>query len=174
MSNLRVTAITVSILLVGGCAAKTPNASSAVASAAPYKCTAGPTPQLRSHMPPDSFKPDGQLNWPKDGGFDPPKLKVVVQPGELLDRFGDTCGTFFSPEGAPYDGRALPYECHGYAYSVYRVLKPLPVTIGTAAKAFGEPGGAIQLKTSELVDQLLSEGVLEKVDGAAPLSCEVH
>jgi hypothetical protein len=46
--------------------------------------------------------------------------------------------------------------------------------IGTAAKAFGEPGGAIQLKTSELVDQLLAEVVLQKVDGAAPLSGDAH
>jgi hypothetical protein len=163
--------IAAAILLVSGCAAKTPDASTTVASSGPYKCTAGPAPKLRTNLPPDSFKPDGQLNWPKDGGFDPPKLKVVVQPGELLDRFGDTCGTFLSPESASYRGRALPYECRGYAYTVYRVLKPLPVTIGTAAPAFGEPGGAVQLKTAELVDQLLAEGVLEKVPDAAPLTC---
>jgi hypothetical protein len=167
-------AIATAIVLLSGCAAKAPDSSTAVAGSGPYKCTAGPTPKLRTDLPPDSFKPDSQLNWPKDGGFDPPKLKVVVQPGELLDRFGDTCGTFLSPEGAPYRGRALPYQCQDYAYTVYRVMKPLPVAIGTVAPAFGEPGGAVQLKTAELVDQLLAEGVLEKVPDAVPLSCSAQ
>lgn len=175
MPNLRLTAVIVAILLTTGCAAKMPDVSPTVASAAPYQCKhEGSPPKLRTDLPSSSYTADGQLNWPKDDGFDPPKLKIVVQPGDLVDRFGDTCGSFLSPEGASYAGRALPYQCQGYAYTVYRVLKPLPVTIGTAAPAFGEPGGAVQLKTSELVDQLLAEGVLQKVDGAAPLSCDTR
>ena len=169
----RLTAVSLAILLIAGCAAKTPDA--ATAAAGPYVCRhTGSPPTLRTDLPPGSYTPDHQLNWPQDDGFDPPKLKVTVQPGELVDRFGDTCGSFLSPEGASYGGRALPYQCQGYAYSVYRVLKPLPVTLGTAAPAFGEPGGAVQLKTSELVDQLLAEGVLEKVPDAPPLACDAH
>ncbi len=175
MPNLRLAAISLALLLIAGCAAKTPDATATVASASPYQCKhTGSPPKLRSDLPPSAYKADGQLNWPKDDGFDPPKLKVTVQPGELLDRFGDTCGSFLSPEGASYAGRALPYRCQGYAYTVYRVLKPLPVTIGTAAPAFGDPGGAVQLKTSELVDQLVAAGVLETVPDAPPLACDAH
>jgi len=108
MPNLPLTAVTAAILLIAGCAAKMPDTIATAANAAPYKCTAGPTPQLRSHMPPDSFKPDGQLNWPKDGGFDPPKLMVVVQPGQLLDRFGDTCGTSSAPRARPITAAPCP------------------------------------------------------------------
>jgi len=185
MNFPRLTTLSLAILLIAGCAAKAPDTSTpntlapntpaTVASASPYQCKhTGSPPKLRTDLAPASYKADGQLNWPKDDGFDAPKLKVVVQPGELVDRFGDTCGSFLSPEGASYGGRALPYQCAGYAYTVYRVLKPLPVTIGTAAPAFGEPGGAVQLKTSEVVDQLLAEGVLEKVADATPLSCGAH
>lgn len=175
MPNLRLIAISFTLLLIAGCAAKTPDAPTTVAGAGPYVCKhTGSPPKLRSDLPASAFTADRQLNWPKDDGFDPPKLKVTVQPGELVDRFGDTCGSFLSPEGASYAGRALPYQCQGYAYTVYRVLKPLTVTIGTAAPAFGEPGGAVQLKTSELVDELLAEGALEKVPDAPPLACGAH
>jgi hypothetical protein len=168
----RLTALSLAILLIAGCAAKGPAAPTPVADAGPYQCKhTGAPPKLRSDLPPSSYTADHQLNWPKDDGFDPPKLKVTIQPGELVDRFGDTCGSFLSPEGASYRGRALPYQCQGYAYTVYRVLKPLPVVIGTAAPAFGEPGGAVQLQTADLVDQLLAEGVLEKVPDAPPLAC---
>ena len=92
----------------------------------------------------------------------------------MLDRFGETRGVYLSPEGAPYDRRALPYDCHGYNYTVYKVLKPLPALLGTAAAAFGEPGGAIQLQTAQKVQQLIDTGVLAKVDGAAPLACDIR
>ena len=175
MPNLRLAALSVAVLLIAGCAEKSPGAPAAVVTAGPYVCKhEGSPPKLRNDLPASSYTADHQINWPKDNGFDPPQLKVVIQPGELVDRFGDTCGTFLSPEGASYRGRALPYQCQGYAYTVYRVLKPLPVVIGTAAPAFGEPGGAVQLQTSEQVGQLLLEGVLEKVPDALPLSCGAH
>jgi hypothetical protein len=168
----RLTALSLAILLIAGCAAKGPGAPMTAAGAGAYQCRhTGSPPKLRTDLPPSSYTADHQLNWPKDDGFDPPKLKVTILPGELVDRFGDTCGSFLSPEGASYRGRALPYQCQGYAYTVYRVLKPLPVIIGTAAPAFGEPGGAVQLKTADLVDQLLAEGMLEKVTDAPPLAC---
>jgi hypothetical protein len=171
----RLTVVSLAILVIAGCAAKAPDTPATVASSGPYVCKhEGTPPKLRSDLPASSYAADHQINWPKDNGFDPPKLKVTVQPGELVDRFGDTCGTFLSPEGASYRGRALPYQCQGYAYTVYRVLKPLPVTIGTAAPAFGEPGGAVQLQTSEQVGQLLAEGMLEKVPEAPSLSCGEH
>jgi len=168
----RFTAISLAILMIAGCAPKAPDTP---AGAGPYVCKhEGAPPKLRSDLPLSAFAANRQINWPKDNGFDPPKLKVIVQPGELLDRFGDTCGTFLSPRGASYSGRALPYQCQGYAYTVYRVVKPLTVIIGTAAPAFGERGGAVQLQTSEQVGQLLAEGVLEKVTDAPPLSCDAH
>jgi hypothetical protein len=174
MPNLRLTSVTVAILLISGCAAKTPDTSfAAAATPKPDNCPTLPTPKLRTDLPPGSLDACGNPNWPPNNGFEPPKLNVIVPAGELLDRFGDTRGVYLSPRGAPYDQRALPYDCRGYTYTVYKVMRPLPAMLGTAAPAFGEPGGAIQLQTNEKVEQLLTEGVLQKADRAEPLACEV-
>ena len=175
MLNFRILSVGVAILMLGGCAAKPSAAPASVAMAAspPANCPTWPTPKLRTDLPPGSLDNCGQPNWPPNNGFEPPKLNVIVPAGELLDRFGDTRGVYLSPQGAPYDRRALPYDCHGYNYTVFKVLKPLPALLGTAAPAFGAPGGAIQLQTAEKVQQLLDEGVLIKLADAAPLSCEM-
>ena len=78
---------------------------------------------------------------------------------------------FFSPKGTGYRERALPYVCRGYAYNTYRVVQPLPALLGTAAPWFGEPGGAVQVKTSACVNQLLAAGVLEVVPNSPQPSC---
>jgi hypothetical protein len=178
MRDFRLIQIGAVILLLAGCATKpaTMETASAPAGAQPVpaNCPAWPTPKLRTDLPPGSLDNCGQPNWPPNNGFETPKLNVIVPAGELMDRFGDTRGIYLSPEGAPYDRRALPYDCHGYNYTVYKVMKPLPALLGTAAPAFGEPGGAIQLQTAEKVQQLIDEGVLERVDGAAPLSCDTR
>jgi hypothetical protein len=176
MPNLRLISVTVAILLISGCAAQPPGTPVAIGAATPKpaNCPTWPTPALRTDLPPGSLDACGNPNWPPNNGFDPPKLNVIVPAGELLDRFGDTRGVYLSPRGAPYDRRALPYDCHGYTYTVYKVMRPLPALLGTAAPAFGEPGGAIQLQTNEKVEQLLTQGVLQKADGAEPLACDVH
>jgi hypothetical protein len=126
----------------------------------------GPEPVVRPDQPPP-------IVWPADSGFAPPgELPVTVQPGALLDRFGDNAGKFFSPKGTGYRERSLPYVCQGYAYAVYRVVQPLPASIGTAAPWFGEPGGALQIQTTECVNQLLAAGVLQAItDPPSPPPC---
>jgi hypothetical protein len=99
---------------------------------------------------------------------------VILPPGALLDRFGGTGGNFFSPRGAGYDARALPYPCEAKAkdYHVYQVAKPLPVWAGKAAAWFDEPGGATQFETDATVKMLLDDQVLiEPMPRAAPVRC---
>ena len=135
-------------------------------------CThSGPQPVLRANLPAKFETSPGHLAWPPHDGFAPVTLPVVIQPGALLDRFGDNGGTFFSPKGTGYRERALPYVCRGYSYATYRVAEPLPALIGTAVPWFGEPGGAIQVKTTECVNQLLAAGVLQPVPDSPPPSC---
>ncbi len=53
-------------------------------------------------------------NYPPLNGFQldtasaPIQGRVAFAVGQLLDRFGSEFGTFVSPEGAPYNQRALP------------------------------------------------------------------
>lgn len=133
-------------------------------------CThTGLPPVVRADLPAGSETSPGNLKWPSNDGFEPGTLPVIIQPGALLDRYGDNAGRFFSPKGAGYRERALPYVCQGYAYMTYRVMKPLPALAGATAPAFGEPGGGMQVETTSCVNQLLAAGVLQSVpDSPAP------
>jgi Tuberculosis necrotizing toxin len=131
----------------------------------------GPLPTLRADLPATFETSPGHVVWPPDDGFAPATLPAIIKPGALLDRFGDGAGTFFSPKGTGYRERALPYVCRGYAYATYRVAKPVPARLGTAVPWFGEPGGAMQVKTTDCVNQLLAEGVLQLVPNSPPPDC---
>ena len=131
----------------------------------------GQAPVLRPDLPPALESSPGHIVWPADEGFAPGTLPVIVQPGALLDRFGDNAGRFFSPKGTGYRERSLPYVCQGYAYATYRVVKPLPALLGTATPWFGEPGGAVQVETTACVNQLLATGVLQVILDSSPPPC---
>src|SRR5436853_7159835 len=68
----------------------------------------GLPPVLRTNLP-VAFQPSpGHIVWPGNDGFAPATLPVIIQPGAVVDRFGDGAGTFFSPKGTGYRERALP------------------------------------------------------------------
>ncbi len=102
------------------------------------------------------FHPDGDWAWPGNRGFDGPAEVRTLQPGEVLDRFGNARGRYLSPDGTPYPHRAIPpsnldplkphLDLHRY-----EVVKPFDVHDGAIAPAFGQPGGG----TQQLVDGAL-------------------
>jgi hypothetical protein len=152
-------------LIVAACAAVPPATTIAL-------CTHdGSPPILQANLSAAFETPPGHIVWPPNEGFAPATLPVIIQPGALLDRFGDGAGTFFSPKGTGYRERALPYVCRGYAYNTYRVVQPLPALLGTATPWFDEPGGAVQVKTTACVNQLLAAGVLQVLPNSPPLAC---
>ncbi|MGQ4666365.1 TNT domain-containing protein [Metabacillus halosaccharovorans] len=71
-------------------------------------------------------------------------LYYVLKKGMLIDRFGAPGGGFFSPEGIPYEQRALELDSDGADYYIYRVLEDFDVTIGKIAPWFDIPGGGTQ------------------------------
>ena len=88
--------------------------------------------------------PDGSYNWPENLGFvDKPKPNTLEK-GTILDRYGDNDGSFLSPEGVPFDQRALGPGDGNRTYRRYKVLKPLPVLEGEIVSAFGKSGGGTQ------------------------------
>lgn len=91
--------------------------------------------------------------YPPEDGFlldndgNPIKGEVVLQPGEMLDRFGSEGGEFLGAADAPFDQRSLPPSNLNtvdgevpYNYYVYEVLKNLTVEAGPIAPWFGQPG----------------------------------
>ncbi|UIN54182.1 DUF637 domain-containing protein [Pseudomonas kribbensis] len=117
----------------------------------------------------DQFKKaDGSWDWPKELGFSGSPIKNTLPVGTKLDRYGGPEGSFLSPQGVPYDQRALAPGSRAGGYYQYEVLKPLPVVQGKIAPAFGQPGGGTQIlpDLSERfnVDRLVKEGYLRRTN----------
>ena len=105
------------------------------------------------------------IAWPPNQGYAavPAPAPKLVYEGAEVDRFGFETGTFFSPAGASFKARAVPYVCNQMEYRVYRVMKPMVVQSGVAAPWFAEPGGAIQYMTADSAADLRKAGVLKVV-----------
>ncbi|WP_373867265.1 TNT domain-containing protein [Virgibacillus salexigens] len=86
----------------------------------------------------------GEVNWPPNDGFDGELKKEILEEGTLIDRYGESGGSFFSPEGIPYEQRSLALHSDHANYYVYRVINALEVESGKIAPWFGREGGGIQ------------------------------
>lgn len=102
--------------------------------------------------------------WPPDRGFlDGKADPVTLTPGTLIDRYGHPYGTFVSPMGEPFTGRALPASYQTKEYHVYEVLKPITAQGGKAAPWFKQPGMATQYELPDKVIDLIKSGHLREV-----------
>ncbi|MGV9776663.1 TNT domain-containing protein [Streptosporangium sp. NPDC003464] len=125
----------------------------------------------------------GGWRYPPDYGFahsggysnGRPLIRTVTLPvGTALDRFGGEKGSFVSPLGASYVGRALPpnnlntfpaapkYIC---SYHTYKVVKEFKVDGGPAAAAFQQEGEGRQY-------HLVSKHIPEAPQTSAEVSVE--
>ena len=105
----------------------------------------------------------GSINWPKNDGFESTPIDEVLQPGTRIDRYGSDFGSFTSPEGIPYEMRAVAPGTKLKPYSVFEVVEPINVKAGKIAPWFDEPGGGIQYLLPDTVDELLDAGVLRRI-----------
>lgn len=114
----------------------------------------------------------GELIWPNTqttgypDGFSAMPVKEELPVGTIIDRYSAKVGeldsgNFLSPAGTSFEARALPWNPATQQYSVYEVVKPLPVDSGTAIPWFGSAGGATQYKTGLEVRDLIKEGYLD-------------
>jgi hypothetical protein len=101
------------------------------------------------------------LDWPKNDGCAAAPVSQTLAVGTLIDRFGNEYGSYFSPKGASFAARALPYVCAQTQYTVYRVTRPLHVATCKAVAWFGEPGGATQYKTDAPALKLRESGAIQ-------------
>ena len=80
-----------------------------------------------------------------------------------IDRYGSDFGLFTSPEGIPYEMRAVAPGTDLKPYSVFEVVEPINVKAGEIAPWFDEPGGGIQYLLPDTVDELLDAGILRRI-----------
>ena len=86
----------------------------------------------------------GVINWSQNDGFASTPIDEVLQPGTRIDRYGSDFGSFTSPEGIPYEMRAVAPGTDLKPYSVFEVVEPINVKAGKIAPWFDESGGGIQ------------------------------
>ena len=105
----------------------------------------------------------GAINWPENNGFAGTPIDEVLQPGTRIDRYGSDYGSFTSPEGIPYEMRAVAPGTDQKPYRVFEVVEPINVKSGSIAPWFDEPGGGIQYLLPDTVDELLDAGILRRI-----------
>lgn len=104
----------------------------------------------------------GEIVWPPNRGFVAGEGgQATVLPGQTLDRFGGTGGSFLAPEGTPIPARSLAPGTELRPPNSYEVLQPFEAGAGRAAPWFGQPGGGLQFDLGKMtVQDLIDAGVL--------------
>ena len=105
----------------------------------------------------------GVINWSQNDGFASTPIDEVLQPGTRIDRYGSDFGSVTSPEGIPYEMRAVAPGTDLKPYSVFEVVEPINVKAGKIAPWFDESGGGIQYLLPDTVDELLDAGILRRI-----------
>ncbi|MGH3466617.1 MAG: TNT domain-containing protein, partial [Thermocrispum sp.] len=105
--------------------------------------------------------------WPPGEAFPEgcyePGEPVMLEPGTLLDRFGDPHGRVFGEDGAAYRKRSLPPPGAQARYRRYRVLLELPSWRGITAPWFGQQGSGVRYRTVYPARDLVVLGYLQDV-----------
>jgi hypothetical protein len=104
-----------------------------------------------------------QSYYPPNRGFAGPSERVTLQPGELVDRYGSTGGSFASPKGTPLPERSVPFGAEQKQLQIFRVLKPVEADAGKVSSWFNQPGGGKQYDFGRSIQELIDDGVVEKV-----------
>ena len=95
--------------------------------------------------------------FPDDNGFSGPTQNITLQPGTIIQRFGDDGSDFVAPYYTDPFSLSLPYYQlpNMYNPNLYVVNQPINVIAGQAAPWFGQYGGGTQYLLPEIIRQLL-------------------
>ncbi len=121
-------------------------------------------PPRGTHVDARNFRnADGTWRYPERDGFQGDPKERMTRVGERFDRFGGEGGRFTSPEGTPFESRALPPTSYDQPYNVYEVVRPYPIQEGSIAPWFNQPGGGIQQVQPMSMGELVERGYLRRV-----------
>lgn len=106
----------------------------------------------------------GRTLYPRNNGFSGGPVVETLKEGALIvDRYGDSGGSFVSPRGTSIGERSLPIESRGDVYHVYRIKKDIEgVLSGRTGAWFEQPGGGWQYKLPNRIMDL--SDYLEEVE----------
>ncbi len=101
--------------------------------------------------------------YPLNSCFSSQKSMVLDQ-GSLIQRFGDTPGSYVSNIGSYYDS-SLPYNRIGQIPNFYILNEPINVIGGPADPWFGQPSGGMQYLLPQTIQELLEAGIISVFGG---------
>ncbi|MFI6517275.1 glycohydrolase toxin TNT-related protein [Spirillospora sp. NPDC050679] len=90
---------------------------------------------------------------------------VELQPGAMVDRFGDATGNLVYAAHTPFEQRSLPPDWAGRPYHLYRLERPMWVLAGVAVPWFEQPGGGVAYVLPRSVKELVDEGAVAEAHG---------
>jgi len=107
------------------------------------------------------FVAEAKLPWPRNSGFSF-SWKETLQPGKIIDRFGELDGSYAGTPGATISERGLPMGSEARPYTQLEVVKPIDVQAGFASPVpeFGATGGSLQYKFSNTIEYYIKNGTL--------------
>ena len=106
----------------------------------------------------------GELGDPNIDGFvNGVYSRERLQKGDVIGRYGDESGRYFSPRGTSFEERALPPFMKEAKFTEYKVLRPFQVRKGKIAPWFDQPGGGVQDVSDYTVEQLRDLGCIKPV-----------
>ena len=100
---------------------------------------------------------------PNNGALLGTERRIILQPGTVIDRYGDLNGKYLSPIGTPLEMRALPPTTKISEYSQFVILKPLEVDASMIAPAFNKIGLGTQYKTKDTINELLEKKFIKEI-----------
>ena len=99
-----------------------------------------------------------------DGALIGTKKTIILQPGTIIDRYGDIYGRYFSPVETPLEMRALPHNADLSLYNKFIVVQPLQVEESVIAPAFNKIGFGTQYRTNIKAKELIEKGFIKKLN----------
>jgi Tuberculosis necrotizing toxin len=148
---------------------------------APFGRDAAGHPYSREEFEARYVKENGDFRYPEgnDGAVKGRRLQITdvaefqKHYGDVLDRFGGD-GKYFSPDGTPFEARALPPDSLGKPYTRMRIADELPpgwkVEVSEVAPAFGREGGGLQIRILDAnsqamrMSELQALGIVKKIE----------
>ncbi|MEY7972798.1 glycohydrolase toxin TNT-related protein [Saccharomonospora xinjiangensis] len=119
----------------------------------------------RRYLVRDGERPE--FAWPPPERFPEgchePGEPVLLDEGEVLDRFGSAHGRVFAADGTRFAQRSLPPWHLGSGYRRYRVVRQMPVWKAVSAPWFGQPGGGVRYRTVYSAAELVVLGHLADI-----------
>jgi hypothetical protein len=86
-----------------------------------------------------------------------------LQQGYQFDRYGLNKGSYVSPVWTPYEMRSLAPGTELKPYKTFEVVKSVRGEGSNISPWFGQPGGGVQIKLNNTIQELLDSGSIREV-----------